>query len=146
MKKFLASMLIAGLTVSGVQAAQETEEFVIPNSPMIKPSNIITIRAIGMGVAPGHAVNKAQAMALAKRSAIVDGYRQLGEKMHGVRITAKDTIKDAMIKSSTVRTSLNSLVRNAEVMETVYTDGLCQVEMEIRLDGRRWYQALAGVM
>ena len=146
MKKFLASALIAGLAVTGIQAAGEPEEFVIPNSPLIKPSSIITIRAIGMGVAPAHTVNKAQAMAMAKRAAIVDGYRQLGEKMHGVRINAKDTIKDAMIKSSTVRTSVNSLVRNAEVMETVYADGLCQVEMEVRLDGRRWYQALAGIM
>ena len=121
-----------------------TDEFVIPNSPLLRPSNIITIRAIGMGVAPEATISPAQALVLAKRAAIVDAYRQLGEKMYGIKLNAKDTIKDAVAKNSTVRTTVNAIVRNAEIQETVYKDGLCQVEMEVKLDGRRWYRVLSG--
>lgn len=126
---------------------QDTQsEFLIPNAPILKPTNIITVRAIGLGVAPLNTTSRAQEMALAKRAAIVDGYRQLGEKLHGIRITARDTVKDAMLTRSEIRTELYSIVRNAEVLETIWQDGLCQVEMEVKLDGRRWYRVLAGAL
>ncbi len=123
-----------------------TDTFVIPNAPTLKPTNIITIRAIGLGVAPERAQSKAHAMALAKRSAIIDAYRQMGEKLHGIKINARDTVKDAIIKSSIVRTELYSVVRGGEIMETIYQDGLCQVEMEVKIDGRRWYKALTSAL
>ncbi len=122
----------------------ETDEFVIPNEPMLKPSNIITVRAIGMGVAPENTISPAQAIVLAKRAAIADAYRQLGEKMYGIKINAKDTVKDSMIKSTMIRTKVNAMIRNAEIIETNMQDGLCQVEMEVKLDGRRWYRVLSG--
>lgn len=121
-----------------------TDEFVIPNSPLLRPSNIITIRAIGMGVAPEATISPAQALVMAKRAAIADAYRQLGEKMYGIKLNAKDTIKDAVVKNTTIRTQVNAIVRNAEIQETIYKDGLCQVEMEAKLDGRRWYRVLSG--
>ena len=121
-----------------------TDEFVIPNTPLLQPSNIITIRAIGMGVAPEATISPAQAMVLAKRAAIADAYRQLGEKMYGIKLNAKDTIKDAVVKNTTIRTQVHAIVRNAEIQETIYKDGLCQVEMEVKLDGRRWYRVLSG--
>lgn len=121
-----------------------TDEFVVPNAPTLKPTNIITMRAIGLGVAPASIKSKPQAIALAKRSAIVDAYRQLGEKLHGLQIEAKDKIQNMVIQSSIVRTKLRSIVRGAEVVETMYSDGLCQVEMEVKIDGRRWYKVLAS--
>jgi len=133
-------------TYGAVNANEDvnTDEFVIPNSPLLRPSNIITIRAIGMGVAPEATISPAQALVLAKRAAIADAYRQLGEKMYGIKLNAKDTIKDAVVKNTTIRTQVNALIRNAEIEETVYKDGLCQVEMEAKLDGRRWYRVLSG--
>ncbi len=121
-----------------------TDEYLIPNSPILQPTNIITIRAIGMGVAPEDTISPAQALVLAKRAAIADGYRQLGEKMYGIRINATDTIRDAVVQNTTVRTQVHAVIRNAQVVETVFQDGLCQVEMEIKLDGRRWYRVLSG--
>ena len=123
---------------------QSTDEFVIPNSPLLRPTNIITIRSIGMGVAPENTISPAQALVLAKRAAITDAYRQLGEKMYGIKLNAKDTVKDAIVKSTLVRTQVNAIIRNAEIQETIYKDGLCQVEMEVKLDGRRWYRILSG--
>lgn len=120
------------------------DDIVIPNAPIITPSSIIEISAIGMGVAPEATVSPAQALALAKRAAIVDAYRQIGEKMYGIRVNAQDTVRDMVLKNSTVKTKVLAVIRNAEIVETVYKDGLCQVSMELKLDGKRWYRILTG--
>ncbi|MCE3037269.1 hypothetical protein LW135_05420 [Helicobacter sp. faydin-H20] len=117
---------------------------IIPNSPMLTPNNIIELSAVGMGVAPESTISPSQALALAKRAAIVDAYRQLGEKMYGIRVNAQDTVRDMILQNSTVKTKVQALIRNAEITETVYKDGLCQVSMELKLDGRIWYRTLSG--
>ena len=120
------------------------DDIVIPNAPMITPSSIIEISAVGMGVAPESTLSPAQALALAKRAAIVDAYRQIGEKMYGIRVNAHDTVRDMVLKNSTVKTKVMAVIRNAEIIETIYKDGLCQVNMELKLDGKRWYRILTG--
>lgn len=117
---------------------------IVPNSPMLTPSNVIELTAVGMGVAPESTISPSQALALAKRAAIVDAYRQLGEKMYGIRVNAQDTVRDMVLQNSTVKTKVQALIRNAEITETVYKDGLCQVSMELKLDGKVWYQVLSG--
>lgn len=116
----------------------------IQNSPVLTPNNVIELSAVGMGVAPESTISPSQALALAKRAAIVDAYRQLGEKMYGIRVNAQDTVRDMVLQNSTVKTKVQALIRNAEITETVYKDGLCQVSMELKLDGRVWYRALTG--
>ena len=120
------------------------DDIVIPNAPMITPTSIIELSAIGMGIAPETSYSPAQALAMAKRAAIVDAYRQIGEKMYGVRVNAQDTVRDMVLKNSTVKTKVMAVIRNAEIVETVYKDGLCQVSMELKLDGKRWYRVLTG--
>ncbi|MDE7235188.1 LPP20 family lipoprotein [Helicobacter japonicus] len=116
----------------------------IPNSPMLTPENEITLSAVGIGVSPENSLSPSQAFAMAKRAAIVDAYRQIGEKMYGIRVNAQDTVRDMMLQSSTVKTKVQALIRNAEVLETVYKDGLCQVNMELKLDGRIWHRILSN--
>ncbi|PAF42418.1 LPP20 family lipoprotein [Helicobacter sp. 11S02629-2] len=114
----------------------------IPNSPILAPNNVIELNVVGMGVAPESTISPAQALALAKRAAIVDGYRQLGEKMYGIRVNGQDTVRDLVLQNSTIKTKVQALIKNAEITETVYKDGLCQVSMELKLDGRVWHRAL----
>jgi len=121
------------------------DEFIIQNSPVLPANRIITIAAVGMGVAPVNTISPAQAIALAKRAAIVDAYRQLGEKMYGIRINATDTIGDMVAKNSKVKTKVLAVIKNAEIIETTMQDGLCQVKMEVKLDGRLWNYILSGV-
>ncbi|MCX2717779.1 hypothetical protein OQH61_08550 [Helicobacter sp. MIT 21-1697] len=116
----------------------------IPNSPMLTPENEITLSAVGIGVSPENSLSPSQAFAMAKRAAIVDAYRQIGEKMYGIRVNAQDTVRDMMLQSSTIKTKVQALIRNAEVLETVYKDGLCQVNMELKLDGRIWHRILSN--
>ena len=107
-------------------------------------TKILTISAKGMGVPPVNTISPAQAKALAKRAAVVDAYRQLGEKIYGVRINAKDTIRDMASKSSVVKTQLQAMIRNAEIIDESYNKGLYEVTMELKLDLRRWQKALSG--
>ncbi len=116
----------------------------IPNSPILTPENEITLSAVGIGVSPENSLSPSQAFAMAKRAAIVDAYRQIGEKMYGIRVNAQDTVRDMMLQSSTVKTKVQALIRNAEILETVYKDGLCQVNMELKLDGRIWHRILSN--
>ncbi|CRF40707.1 LPP20 family lipoprotein [Helicobacter ailurogastricus] len=120
-------------------SASAGESGMIANTPILTPTNVIELSAVGMGVAPESTISPSQALALAKRAAIVDGYRQLGEKMYGIRVNATDTVKDMILQNSVIKTKVNALIRNAEITETIYKDGLCQVSMELKLDGRIWY-------
>jgi len=97
----------------------------------LKKNETLTISVTGQGVAPMNTSSPAQAYALAKRAAIADAYRAIAEKVQGVRIDGQDLIKDMMVKRSVIRTSVKAMVRNANVVETTFKEGLCEVEMEI---------------
>jgi hypothetical protein len=100
----------------------------------------ILISVTGQGVAPMNTTSPAQAYALAKRAAIADAYRMIAEKVKGVRIDGQDLIKNMMVKRSTVRTAVNAMVRNADVVETTWKEGLCEVEMEILISHSQFAQ------
>ncbi|WP_300368945.1 hypothetical protein [Hydrogenimonas sp.] len=113
------------------------------NACTLSSHNTIHFQVIGQGVAPVSTVSPAQAMALAKRAAIADAYRQLGEKICGVRVEGRDLIRNMMISRSTVRTQIDAMIRNARILDTKFSDGLCEVEMEVTVRGDEWYPRLA---
>ena len=101
--------------------------------PILEQNKTISISVIGQGVAPANTLSPAQAYALARRAAVADAYRMIAEKVKGVRIDGQDLIKNMMVKRSIVRTSVQAMVKNANVVETTFKEGLCEVEMEITL-------------
>ncbi len=112
-----------------VSAVKETKE----QEPTLTPAKDMRISVVGQGVAPSSTTSPAQAYALAKRAAITDAYRMIAEKVKGVRVEGQDVIKDMMVKRSTVRTHVDAMVRQANIIETTFKEGLCEVEMEIVL-------------
>jgi len=104
----------------------------------VKQNLIISV--VGQGVAPVNTSSPAQAYALAKRAAVADAYRLIAEKVKGVRIDGQDLIKNMMVQRSTVRTSVQAMVRNANIVETTFKEGLCEVEMEITLSRSQFPQ------
>ena len=93
----------------------------------------ITISVVGQGVAPMNTTSPAQAYALAKRAAVADSYRLIAEKVKGVYVEGDDLVSNMMVKRSNIRTSVAAMVRNANIVETSFKEGLCEVEMEIVL-------------
>lgn len=103
------------------------------SEPLLSEENDVHIAVYGQGVAPMTTTSPAQAYALAKRAAIADAYRLIAEKVKGVRVEGQDTIKNMIVKRSMVRTNVDAMVRRANIVETTFKDGLCEVEMEIVL-------------
>jgi len=100
----------------------------------------LLISVVGQGVAPMNTASPAQAYALAKRAAVADAYRLIAEKVKGVRVDGQDLIQNMMVKRSTVRTSVEAMVKNANIVETTFKEGLCEVEMEITLSHSQFPQ------
>jgi hypothetical protein len=92
----------------------------------------------GEGIAPQNTISPAQAMALAKRAALADAYRQLGAKLYGVRISAKDTVKDAALKDSRIVAQVDGVIKNATITGMSFQDGLYRVQMELKMSEERW--------
>ena len=129
-----------------VQPQPQLKKIELPkqqNACTLSATNTIHFQVVGQGVAPVNTISPAQAMALAKRAAIADAYRQLGEKICGVRVEGRDLIRNMMISRSTVRTQIDAMIRNARILDTKFNNGLCEVEMEVTVNGREWYPRLA---
>ena len=105
----------------------------VQQEPVLAVNEDLIISVVGEGVAPMNTSSPAQAYALAKRAAVADAYRLIAEKVRGVRVDGQDLIKNMMVKRSTVRTSVQAMVRNANIVETTFKEGLCEVEMEIKI-------------
>ena len=93
---------------------------------------------VGEGIAPKNTISPAQALVLAKRAAMADAYRQLGAKLYGVKVNAKDTVRDAALSNSKIITQVNGLVKDAYITETSYKDGIYRVKMELKIDSKTW--------
>jgi len=139
MKYFLAMMLLFGsssalLAVDGVPDGEFIEEQVQNDNDMLLQTNgSMRISVVGQGVAPTFTTSPAQAYALAKRAAMVEGYRLIAERVNGVQIEGQDTVKNMMVQRTNIRVNVSAMIRNAQVVETTFKDGMCEVEMEIVL-------------
>lgn len=146
MKKLFIFFALFGALITMADAnmpnAQQQcqENSTSPACNTLSPLNDIRITVIGEGVAPVNTTSPAQAYALAKRAAIADGYRLIAEKVKGVEVEGQDYIKNMMVNRSTVRTYVNAIIRDAQVIETNFKDGLCEVEMEIILSYSQFAQ------
>ena len=118
----------------------EEKKPVAKNDDVLDAKQNLLISVVGQGVAPVNTSSPAQAYALAKRAAVADAYRLIAEKVKGVRIDGQDLVKNMMVKRSTVRTSVQAMVRNANIVETTFKEGLCEVEMEITLSRSQFPQ------
>ena len=102
----------------------QEEKFIYLNN---NPDRVFAVN--GEGIAPQNTVSPAQARALAKRAAVADAYRQMAEKLYGVQINAKDTIKNAALFDSRIVSQVNGLVRDATITENTFKDGMYTVRM-----------------
>lgn len=109
-------------------------------TPILSAHHPILITVTGEGVAPVNTTSPAQAYALAKRAAVVDAYRLIAERVRGVKVEGHDYVRNMMIKRSSVRTSVYAMVRNANLVQTTFKDGLCEVEMDILISYSQFVQ------
>ena len=107
-------------------------------SPEEEAVRLMIFSAIGEGIPPQNTVSQAQALALAKRAALADAYRQLAGKLYGIRVNSRENVKDAMLRSSLITTYVNGLIKNANITGEGFKDGLYTVEVELKIDKYKW--------
>ena len=108
-----------------------------------KRSCILTIEAKGVGIVPcDGACSTAQAKVMARRAAILDGYRALIEKIYGIKINGRDTVKNMALQSSTIRAHIEGLVRGATIEDESFKDGVYSVVMSVKLNVKDWNKYL----
>ncbi len=81
------------------------------------------------------ALQPGQQKLLAKRAAIVDGYRNLAERIKGLKIDASTYVRDFVAESDEIRTSLDTFLKGARVVGAprYFEDGSAEVSVEITL-------------
>jgi len=94
------------------------------------------VTAVGIGAPPAQPTNMAQARAMARRAAITVARRNLLEITQGVQVDSMTLVKDFVVKSDIVRTSVQGVVRNAQVVDTAYmSDGSVEVTIVMDMGG-----------
>lgn len=100
--------------------------------------------AVGTGAPPAYAAHPAQAESLARRAAVVDGYRNLAERICGVQVDAYTSLENSVIKNDTSETRVSGLIKDAQIVQERRLDnGGYQVLVAIPLYGDGSVAAIA---
>ncbi len=102
---------------------------------------VLTMAMMVIGWGTGHAAptpktvdTKAQAQLMARRAAIEDGYRQLAEIIHGIRLDSRTSVRNFITEDDRIRSRVNGVIYAARIVDTEYLpDGVCKVKMEVRI-------------
>ena len=111
---------------------------------LLGKDNVITLTVIGQGVAPENTISPYQSVALAKKAAKADAMSQLAEKLNGVKIEGYDLVKNMVVQRSQVKTCVSSMIKHANIVETKCAKDFCEVEMELKVVGNKWYSELVS--
>jgi hypothetical protein len=109
----------------------------------MKKSCVIKLEAKGVGVVPcDGACSKPEAVAMARRAAILDAYKALAEKMYGIKINGRDTVKNMILQSSTLKAYVDGLIRGADIEDESFKNGIYTVTMNVKIDVNEWNKFL----
>ncbi|WP_457560224.1 LPP20 family lipoprotein [Caminibacter sp.] len=134
---FLAAAISIGC------ASNQMNNEICSNNPLnhsveCKKVSVMTIEGTGEGVAPANAVSMPQAKAMARRAAILDAYKSLAEKIYGVKVNGKDSVRNLILQNSTLRAYVNGIIRGASIEEESFKDGIYYVQMSVKIDSNIW--------
>jgi len=140
MKKIimLAAVVICFLGLSGCYTHTHYTHpgTVLGSAPgTVDANKIITFNVIGKGVEPEASLTKGQAVIMAERAAIADGYRQFVEKIKGVYVDAYMKAGYGSVDWEAVNTSTRSWLRGVELIAVKHgVYGIAEAHMQLRVN------------
>jgi hypothetical protein len=110
---------------------------------------IISFFVIGKGIEPENALSKGEAVLMAERAAVADGYRQLVEKIRGVYVDAFMRAGRGAVDYDTIQVHTQSWLRGTEIMELFQSEyGITNARMRLRINfsknGMVWWPVGIG--
>ncbi len=95
---------------------------------------IVTFSVLGKGLEPESALTKGEAVIMAERAAVADGYRQLVEKIRGVYVDAFLKAGFGSVDKEMITTRTQSWIRGAKVVEIKRGEyGITEAQMELSI-------------
>jgi len=126
-----------------VQSKKASGSCVISSNPGLQKNCVLRLEVVGVGVAPASGMEStAQAMAMARRAAILEGYKALAEKLYGVKINGRETLKNMMMQNESLRAYIQGVIRGANIEEESFKDGMYKVVMSLKVDVKEWNKYL----
>jgi len=121
-----------GVVPSKYRLQQAPPEAMMPAPAPSWATGIVT--AIGTGVPP-QGVTGTEAKLMATRAAELDARRQLTEKVYGVHIDAKTTVRDFVVQNDMVKADVDTFLSGSTIGEPRYLDdGSVEVTASISLE------------
>lgn len=95
-----------------------------------------TLIAKGYGSPPKNIKDTHRAKIMARRAAIMDGYRQLAEQTHGIHITAETTVESQIVSGDIVKSKIDAVLKGATILSEEYDKyNCCRVIMSVPIFG-----------
>jgi len=95
-----------------------------------------TLIVKGYGLAPDDAGSLENARSLARRAAVVNGYRALAQKAKEIPITAEKNIGSQILEDKAIEIKLNAIIKGAQIISEEFDDdGNCVVELSVPIYG-----------
>jgi len=79
---------------------------------------------------------------MARRAAILEGYKALAEKLYGVKINGRETLKNMMLQNESLRAYIQGVIRGANIEEESFKDGMYRVVMSLKVNVNEWNKYL----
>ncbi|MCP4020198.1 MAG: hypothetical protein GY729_00005 [Desulfobacteraceae bacterium] len=147
---FLGLALVAFLTACNVPYKTSNPGDVLGAAPGGENNQrIVTFSVVGKGLEPETAMTKGEAILMAERAAIADGYRQFVEKLRGVYVDAFMKAGYGTVDMDVIKTKTQSWLRGVEIFEVKSAShGIVEAHMQLRINftqkGMVWWPSGIG--
>ena len=107
----------------------------IPGIEPEESARKIVIRVVGKGIEPPDG-SPVQKKLMAERAAVVDGYRQLAERLAGMIIESESSVGRSSLSMDKVMMKANAYLRGAQIGAINYQAGYATADVKLYLEPR----------
>ena len=105
---------------------------------MNKNTVVITVKGEGVSPCKNNTCSSAQGIVLARRAAIVDAYKNLAEKIYGIKIEGRDTVQNMILQNSELKSYVEGQIKGANIEKEYYKDGVYVIFMSLKINVQEW--------